>query len=594
MRLPPSLPSLASACCSLCASLAACTALEEGVVGICGAGAVQGQRRAHGRAGIRQSRHLAKHGRRERPRQQNGRPISPRSPAKPLPSPRPTTARPAPHHTPTSAGLWALRASSMAPGSRKMAISSTALLAAPRSGSSRRCSSSMPLSKFSLKVGARARRRAEGAACGPAGGGVACGQVGSGGGLSWQRSRWVGREGCGAGGQAAPTVAGEDKRRRERGSEGGPGWHAGRHRHTNEQQGAAKALAATCSFPRAAPRPWCLKVSLSCGRCGEQVVIRGDVSQTAEGRCRAPVLLRAALPTAHRTSAAGKLCPCPCPIPGDPRPRHLPWDSQELTAEWPAPLSKQTQVARNACAPLPLSSLLHFEMWATAAAAPVLPLLAAAHSQPAATRSLAAAAATAATPCAASWPGEAVGLQSRRCSGHRASTSGRVACAASAPAAEGAAGPASSLQRKQYDVVALSNLCVDIVHNVPELPPADAESRRRLLQQLTAAPPPIEQWEVGGNTNFLIAASRLGLRTASVGHLVSCLLACKHHCVAAAARTPSPSTHHQPAHLVCPVPSAKRVAHSNPPTLPPPATAGPRHLRPLHAGSPAGRGSSQH
>ena len=99
MRLPPSLPSLASACCSLCASLAACTALEEGVVGICGAGAVQGQRRAHGRAGIRQSRHLAKHGRRERPRQQNGRPISPRSPAKPLPSPRPTTARPAPPRT---------------------------------------------------------------------------------------------------------------------------------------------------------------------------------------------------------------------------------------------------------------------------------------------------------------------------------------------------------------------------------------------------------------------------------------------------------------------------------------------------------------
>lgn len=67
-----------------------------------------------------------------------------------------------------------------------------------------------------------------------------------------------------------------------------------------------------------------------------------------------------------------------------------------------------------------------------------------------------------------------------------------------------------------------SNLCVDIVVPMDELPPADTESRHALLQLLTAQPPPVEQWEVGGNTNFLIAASRLGLRTASVGHLVSC------------------------------------------------------------------------
>lgn len=65
-----------------------------------------------------------------------------------------------------------------------------------------------------------------------------------------------------------------------------------------------------------------------------------------------------------------------------------------------------------------------------------------------------------------------------------------------------------------------SNLCVDIVVKVDELPPADAESRQALLRQLTAQPPPVEQWEVGGNTNFLIASSRLGLRAASVGHLV--------------------------------------------------------------------------
>ncbi|PSC73119.1 Ribokinase [Micractinium conductrix] len=75
------------------------------------------------------------------------------------------------------------------------------------------------------------------------------------------------------------------------------------------------------------------------------------------------------------------------------------------------------------------------------------------------------------------------------------------------------------VRRKQYDVVSLSNLCVDIVVEVEQLPPADADSRRALLQQLTAQPPPMEQWSVGGNTNFLIAAARMGLRTASVGHL---------------------------------------------------------------------------
>ncbi|EFN52458.1 hypothetical protein CHLNCDRAFT_138775 [Chlorella variabilis] len=51
---------------------------------------------------------------------------------------------------------------------------------------------------------------------------------------------------------------------------------------------------------------------------------------------------------------------------------------------------------------------------------------------------------------------------------------------------------------------------------VEELPPPDAASRKQLLRQLTAQPPPVEQWE---NTNFLIAAARLGLRTACVGHL---------------------------------------------------------------------------
>ncbi|GAB4820018.1 hypothetical protein N2152v2_007064 [Parachlorella kessleri] len=71
---------------------------------------------------------------------------------------------------------------------------------------------------------------------------------------------------------------------------------------------------------------------------------------------------------------------------------------------------------------------------------------------------------------------------------------------------------------KTYDVVALSNLCVDVVVQVPELPPAELAARRELLDTLTASPPPASSWEVGGMTNFLIAAARLGMRTAAVGH----------------------------------------------------------------------------
>jgi len=69
------------------------------------------------------------------------------------------------------------------------------------------------------------------------------------------------------------------------------------------------------------------------------------------------------------------------------------------------------------------------------------------------------------------------------------------------------------------DVVALSNLCVDVVVPVGELPPSDPALRQQLLADLTASPPPPSAWEVGGNTNFLIAASRIGLRAASAGHL---------------------------------------------------------------------------
>ena len=124
----------------------------------------------------------------------------------------------------------------------------------------------------------------------------------------------------------------------------------------------------------------------------------------------------------------------------------------------------------------------------------------------------------------------------RRFSHSGASTSGRtaapprkVACIRSptilvcaAPDLEAPASAASfcgaNPNLKEFDLVALSNLCVDIVVQTEELPPADGPSRRKLLAQLTANPPPVSSWEVGGNTNTLIAASRLGLKVASIGH----------------------------------------------------------------------------
>ncbi|PNW78680.1 hypothetical protein CHLRE_09g387050v5 [Chlamydomonas reinhardtii] len=72
---------------------------------------------------------------------------------------------------------------------------------------------------------------------------------------------------------------------------------------------------------------------------------------------------------------------------------------------------------------------------------------------------------------------------------------------------------------EQIDVVGLGNLCVDAVLPLPELPPPDKELRRQLLGTLTASPPPRSSWEVGGNCNFMVAAARLGLATASVGHI---------------------------------------------------------------------------
>ncbi|KAL3143635.1 hypothetical protein ABBQ38_002431 [Trebouxia sp. C0009 RCD-2024] len=70
-----------------------------------------------------------------------------------------------------------------------------------------------------------------------------------------------------------------------------------------------------------------------------------------------------------------------------------------------------------------------------------------------------------------------------------------------------------------YDVIVLGNLCLDIFVSVPALPSTEESSRRKLLQELTASPPDRTSWEVGGNTNFMIAAARLGMQVASIGHL---------------------------------------------------------------------------
>lgn len=77
----------------------------------------------------------------------------------------------------------------------------------------------------------------------------------------------------------------------------------------------------------------------------------------------------------------------------------------------------------------------------------------------------------------------------------------------------------TSLRAQRLDVIALGNICLDIVLPMESLPPADMEERRRMLEELTANPPAQDSWEVGGNCNFMIAAARLGLSVGSVGHV---------------------------------------------------------------------------
>lgn len=60
--------------------------------------------------------------------------------------------------------------------------------------------------------------------------------------------------------------------------------------------------------------------------------------------------------------------------------------------------------------------------------------------------------------------------------------------------------PSTSSNGRSLDVVALGNLCLDIMVPVETLPDAEVESRRALLKELTAATHDRNRWEVGGGS----------------------------------------------------------------------------------------------
>ncbi|KAJ4767524.1 5-dehydro-2-deoxygluconokinase 1 [Rhynchospora pubera] len=76
-----------------------------------------------------------------------------------------------------------------------------------------------------------------------------------------------------------------------------------------------------------------------------------------------------------------------------------------------------------------------------------------------------------------------------------------------------------SVLHKGADLATLGNLCVDIVLNVPCLPPANRDERKEYMENLASSPPDKKFWEAGGNCNLVIAASRLGLKCVTLGHV---------------------------------------------------------------------------
>ena len=86
-----------------------------------------------------------------------------------------------------------------------------------------------------------------------------------------------------------------------------------------------------------------------------------------------------------------------------------------------------------------------------------------------------------------------------------------------------AAARADSAYAGPLDVVALGNMCVDILHPPAPIPDPAALKTEAFLATLDASAEDsselADRWEVGGNCNFLIAAARLGLRAECVGHV---------------------------------------------------------------------------
>lgn len=60
---------------------------------------------------------------------------------------------------------------------------------------------------------------------------------------------------------------------------------------------------------------------------------------------------------------------------------------------------------------------------------------------------------------------------------------------------------------------------MDVVLCVDRLPPNDLNTKQQFMKSWMANPTPRTTWELGGGTNFLLAASRLGMRAASAGHV---------------------------------------------------------------------------
>ncbi|KAL6968225.1 hypothetical protein U1Q18_034027 [Sarracenia purpurea var. burkii] len=74
---------------------------------------------------------------------------------------------------------------------------------------------------------------------------------------------------------------------------------------------------------------------------------------------------------------------------------------------------------------------------------------------------------------------------------------------------------------KEIDVATLGDLCLDILLNVPELPPDSFEERKAYTELLSKSPPAKKFWEAGGSCNVVIAARRLGLSCVTIGHVGS-------------------------------------------------------------------------